>query len=262
MKDFLAEILAVARDGVAARAARKPLAELKREAAGGGRRGRFIEALSAPGTAVIAEVKRASPSKGMLHPDLDAAETAALYEEAGAAAVSVLTEERYFRGSLEDLRRARAACGLPLLRKDFIVDPYQVWEAAAAGADCVLLIAAALPGAELERLAAAVGEAGLDCLVEVHDRRELERALAAGAPLVGINNRDLKTFAVRLETTIELAPLVPGGVTVVGESGIRGADDVRRLAAAGVDAVLVGELLVRGGSPAGKLAELVAAGRP
>lgn len=206
--------------------------------------------------AVIAEIKRRSPSKGDLNPGIDAAQWARLYEENGAAAVSVLTDEKYFGGSLKDLKAARGACGLPLLRKDFLVDPYQVLEAYLAGADAVLLIAEALPKKDLCALYKSAREAGLDVLLELHGEEEIEKAGALPEAVVGINNRDLKTFRVDLNTTIRLATSLKGRV-VVSESGIRNSDDLARLRAAGVDAILVGESLVTSPDPADTLRELV-----
>lgn len=217
----------------------------------------FSEALSAAGVSMIAEFKRASPSKGPIRPDAEIASIVSAYERAGAAAISVLTEERHFGGSLEDLRQARRACGLPLLRKDFIIDGYQLLEASAAGADAVLLIAAALTDRRLTQLMAQAAGAGLECLVEVHDRGELERALAAGAEIIGINNRDLRTFEVDLETCIKLMELMPDDIIVVGESGIRDREDVSRLARSGIDAILVGETLMRSSDPEGMIRELL-----
>ncbi|MBI2874392.1 MAG: indole-3-glycerol phosphate synthase TrpC [Firmicutes bacterium] len=214
----------------------------------------------APGMAVIAEVKRASPSAGEIRGGLDAAEAARGYQEAGAAAVSVLTEPRYFRGSLADVARARASCRLPLLRKDFVLDEYQLLEARLAGADAVLLIVALLRGERLRTLLAGCRGLGLAALVEVHTAEELDQAIEAGADLVGINNRDLGTFQVDLGTTLALAPRVPPGILLVSESGIRSPEDVRFLAAGGVRAVLVGETLVRAENPAAVLRSLSLAG--
>jgi indole-3-glycerol phosphate synthase len=205
---------------------------------------------------MIAEVKRASPSKGDIRPNLDVAAVVSAYEQAGARAISILTEERHFKGSLMDLRQARQASGLPLLRKDFIIDPYQVWEAAEAGADAILLIVAALKLKQLKELYDEATAAGLECLFEVHKRDELKTALAAGAALVGINNRDLKTFKVNLETTLNLIEFVPKMVPVVSESGIKSSNDVARLAQAGVAAILVGEVLMLSQDPGEKVREL------
>ena len=190
---------------------------------------------------VIAEHKRRSPSRGAIREDLRPADVARAYEAAGAAALSVLTDEAFFGGRLEHLQEARAATALAALRKDFVLDPWQVWEARAAGADAVLLIVAALADPDLTRLLAVAREAGVDALVEVHDRAELDRALAAGARVVGVNSRDLRTLAVSLDTALALAPAIPDDVVAVAESGIRTGADVRRLRDAGFDAFLVGE---------------------
>lgn len=217
-----------------------------------------------PPLALIAEIKRASPSRGPLAPGLDPAELARLYAAGGAAAISVLTDERFFQGSLDDLRRAAAAqTGLPLLRKEFVLDEYQVYEARAAGADALLLIAACLDAAQLQALHSLAQELGLTALVEVHAADELERTLACGPRLVGVNNRNLQDFSVSLETCLALRRLIPAGVPVVAESGIHTRQDVQRLAAGGLQAMLVGESLVtawaRGGGEAlaGQMRELV-----
>lgn len=200
--------------------------------------------------AVIAEVKKASPSRGVLRADFDPVAIARGYMSAGAAAISVLTDGPYFQGSLDHLRAVRAAVPLPLLRKDFIIDPYQIDEARAAGADAILLIVAARPDAGwLAEMRARAAELGMASLVEVHTAEELRLALAAGADLVGINNRDLRTFVTDLSVTLALAPEVPPEVTLVSESGLRGPEDCRRVAEAGVHAVLVGEHLVRQPDP-------------
>ncbi len=221
------------------------------------RGGRFKAALSRPGLAVIAEFKRRSPSAGTLRERADVGEIVRAYERGGASAVSVLTEEPNFGGSLEDLRAARTSCTLPVLRKDFIVDPYQLHEACNAAADAILLIVAALTNAELASLHATARTLGLDVLVEVHSHEELGTALAAGAELVGINNRDLRDFTVDLDTTLALMPEVPAGVTVVSESGIDGAHQLARLQEAGVQAALVGESLMRAEEPAAALETLL-----
>lgn len=217
----------------------------------------LARALRGPRLNLIAEVKRASPSKGPLKPDLDPAALAAEYAKAGAAAISVLTEEDHFGGSLADLASVRSAVDVPLLRKDFVVDPYQVWEARAHGADAVLLIVAVLTDDELKRLLSECQRAALSALVEVHDELELERALKAGATIVGINNRDLRDFTVSLDTTRRLRPMVPDGVVVVSESGIRSRADVEILEALGVQAMLVGEALVTASQPGRKIKELL-----
>lgn len=221
----------------------------------------FREALrSATGLAVIAEVKRASPSKGELNIDLDPAEVAAAYAAGGATCLSVLTDERWFRGSADDLRAARAATAVPVLRKDFTVAPADVCDARIMGADCLLLIAAALDDAELADLHALAVELGLDVLVEIHDEPELERALAVGATLIGVNQRDLVTFEVDTDRAVRMAPQMPDGVVRVAESGVRGVDDAARLADAGYHAVLVGESLVTAGDHAAAVAALRAIG--
>ena len=214
------------------------------------------------GVSVIAEVKRRSPSKGALAAIPDPAALASAYENGGAAAISVLTEQRRFGGSLDDLRQVRSTVAVPVLRKDFIVTSYQLLEARAAGADLVLLIVAALDPGELRSLHEEARSLGLTPLVEVHDEREVELALAAGADLVGVNARDLKTLDIDPDTFALIAPGIPDGVVTVAESGIAGPEDVARLAGAGADVVLVGETLVRGDDPAAAVAALVAAGRP
>jgi indole-3-glycerol phosphate synthase len=221
-------------------------------------RGRpFSEALIQEGISLIAEMKRASPSRGPIRPDAGVAEIVRAYERAGASAVSVLTEPKWFGGSLDDLAEARAAVRLPLLRKDFIVDPYQLMEARVAGADAALLIVAALEPARLEELLAAAHDLSLDCLVEVHSEDEVEAAVDAGAEIIGINNRDLHSLEVDLRTSFKLLADVPAGTVVVAESGITTRDDVRELEEAGVDAILVGEALMRSPDPADAVRELL-----
>jgi indole-3-glycerol phosphate synthase len=223
--------------------------ELARAARGGRVRAdgsaSFTEAISGPGLALIAEHKRRSPSAGLIREGVTLEEVVAAYERGGASAISILTEGPSFGGSLDDLRAARAACSLPLLRKDFIVDPYQIDEAVLAGADAILLIVAALTSDELRALRMHASDRRLDALVEVHDERELERALEAGAVLVGINNRDLTTLTVEKRRTFELLPLAPEETVVVAESGFGRRDELDELAAAGVAAVLIGEALMR-----------------
>ncbi len=201
--------------------------------------------LTAEAPAIIAEIKRCSPSRGALAPDVRVRNIAGCYERGGAAALSVLTEPSFFGGSLDDLLEARGACSLPLLRKDFVVDEYQVLQARAAGASAVLLICAALPGAGLEEMMGAVQSLGLECLVEAHDLAELDRALAAGASVVGINNRDLKSLQVDLDTSRRLLPLLPRDVAGVCESGISGRSEVEEMGRLGAAAVLVGSGLVQ-----------------
>jgi indole-3-glycerol phosphate synthase len=208
------------------------------------------------GVRLIAEVKKASPSRGTLNAALDAAGQARVYERAGAAVTSVLTDERYFRGALDDLVAVRAAVDLPLLRKDFILDEYQLWESRAAGADAVLLIVAALDDARLHDLQHAAKGIGLATLVEVHTADELGRALSLGAPVIGVNNRNLQTLETSLEPSLALLPMIPGGHTAVSESGIFTRDDVERVVRAGAHAVLVGEGLVRASDVAAKVREL------
>lgn len=263
MSDILQRIVAVKHEEVAAARARRSLASLREQArarmAAGDRR-RFATSLEAKvasgAAAVIAEIKQASPSKGVLREHFVPADIAASYERHGAACLSVLTDERFFRGSAACLEQARAACALPALRKDFIVDAYQVAEAGAMGADAILLIAACLEDGHMAELEAFANELGLDVLVEVHDAAELDRALALRTPLLGINNRDLRTFEVSLETTLSLLPRVPADRRVVTESGILAVQDVSRMRAAGVHAFLVGEAFMRADDPGQALAGL------
>ncbi|HEX2851185.1 MAG TPA: indole-3-glycerol phosphate synthase TrpC [Acidimicrobiales bacterium] len=219
----------------------------------------FAAALHSPGLSVIAEVKRRSPSKGLLAPELDPRAVARAYEAGGAACLSVLTDAEFFGGSPDDLAAARSATALPVLRKDFTVSEADVLDARAMGADAVLLIVAALDDAELRAFADLAREIGLAALIECHDEDEVERALAAGADIVGVNQRDLVTFAVDTDRAIRVASAIPAGVVKVAESGIRTADDAARLAAAGYDAVLVGEHLVTSTDPASAVRALVAA---
>lgn len=216
----------------------------------------FVGALRAKNPAVIAEVKRASPSKGVLRQDFDPAAIAASYEKGGAACMSVLTDAEFFQGSPAHLEAARAACALPALRKDFVIDPYQVLESRAMGADCILLIAACLSPAQMAELEAAAHELRMAVLVEVHDGAELEQALRLKTPLIGVNNRNLRTFETRLETTLELLPRVPAERLVVAESGILARRDVARLQDGGVRAFLVGEAFMRAPDPGQALADL------
>jgi len=218
---------------------------------------RVLESKSRHGVAVIAELKKASPSKGLIREEFHPAELARELEAAGAAALSVLTDEEFFQGSLGNLREASAAVSIPCLRKDFILDEFQLLEARANSADAVLLIVAALSLAELRSLVAAARARGLDVLCEVHDAEELQRAVDAGCDLIGVNTRDLRTFKVDLETAFRLAEKFPADVVRVAESGIHSADDVARLRAAGYDAFLVGESLMRAASPGDALRELM-----
>jgi len=212
-----------------------------------------------PLPAIIAELKQASPSKGVLRAHLDVAAVARSYQAAGAVALSVLTEEDFFQGHLSNLAGTRAACDLPLLRKDFLFDPYQVWEAAAAGADAVLLIVAMLDASQVGMLLAVAAEAGLDALVEVHDAAELDVALAAGARLIGVNNRDLRTFQVDTGRALALRALMPAGIVTVAESGIASHDDLLRLRAAGYHAALIGEHFMTAADPGLALSALLSA---
>lgn len=259
---ILDRIVADKREELARRQREEPFGTLRWKTRGLPPTCSLAAALRAHPPALIAEVKRASPSRGLLRADLDAAALARSYAEAGAAAISVLTEERHFQGSLADLKAVRQALdGLgdgrpPVLLKDFIFDMYQVFEARAYGADAILLIAAILNPALLTALIPLARSLGLECLVEVHDEQELQRALTAGAEMVGINNRDLRTFAVDLATTERLRPLVPPEVTVVAESGVHTRADVQRLAALGVHGLLIGEALVMADDPAAKIREL------
>lgn len=243
----LDKILAHKVEEVAARQAQTPLAEVKARAADAGPARNFAGALRRDTVALIAEVKKASPSKGVLVEDFDPLRIGTEYARNGAAAISVLTDERFFQGSLEYLRQVRAAVDVPVLCKEFIIDPYQVYEARAAGADAVLLIVAALADEQLADLHALISDLGMTPLVEVHHEGELDRALVIGPQVIGINNRDLKTFHVDLATTGRLAQRVPEHVTLVAESGIMNADDVRRMGQLGAHAVLVGESLVKSG---------------
>jgi indole-3-glycerol phosphate synthase len=256
---YLDDLVRAASDRVAAAHAQEPLDRLKERATTAPPGSGFATALGGPGVAVIAEVKRASPSKGPLAPDLDAVAQAAAYRDGGAAAISVLTEPEHFGGSLDDLDTV-SGLGVPTLRKDFLVDPYQVWEARGAGAAAVLLIVAALEGSLLDDLLAEAAEAGLEALVEVHDVEEAARALDAGARIVGVNARDLHTFEVDRDAFARVRPTLPRDVLAVDESGISRADDVRRAALLGADAVLVGEALVRSADPRAAVALLVSAG--
>jgi indole-3-glycerol phosphate synthase len=258
--DVLQAILRRKHEEIAERAAREPLRELSARAADAPPARGFAAALetriAAGDAAVIAEVKKASPSKGVIRADFDPAAIARSYEAGGAACLSVLTDVDFFQGADAFLQQARAACALPVLRKDFIVDPYQVIEARAIGADCILLIAAALDDDHLAALSEQALDLGMDVLVEVHDLAELERALQVPAPLLGINNRNLRTFEVSLDTTLALKDAVPADRRLVTESGIVGPDDVRRLRAAGVDAFLVGEAFMRDPQPGAALQRL------
>ena len=255
---ILDEIVAYKRGELAQRKAELPLADVMARARQEPPPRDFEGALRAPGISLIAEVKKASPSKGLLCPDFDPVRIATAYRDGGAAAISVLTDEHFFQGSLTHLTTVREHVELPVLRKDFLFDPYQVYEARAAGADAALLIVGILDDGLLRELHDLVGELGLAALVEVHDEGELERALGAGARIIGINNRDLRTFQVDLGTTGRLRALVPDDCVVVAESGIHTRSHVEQLREWRVDAMLVGESLVTSGDIVGKARELLA----
>jgi len=254
---FLKEVVARTLERVEEAGRRVPLKEVERRAAASAPPRDFPAALLGRPFAIIAEVKRASPSKGALNPDLDPAALALKFLRGGAAAVSVLTEPFYFRGSLDDLRTVRRTVPLPVLRKDFCLLPYQVYEARACGADAVLLIAAALSDGDLKGLVELCLELGMAPLVEVHNEEELTRALKCRAPLIGINSRNLNTMEVDRETVFRLKPLVPKEVPVVAESGLSGHKDIVRLKEAGIRAALIGEALVTAPDPEAKLKEFL-----
>ena len=260
MADILDKIITVKREEVAALIRQKPLAAMRLDAESRVLTRDFVGALkskiAAGKSAVIAEVKKASPSKGVLRADFIPADIAQSYAEAGAACLSILTDQQFFQGSVEYFKQARASCSLPALRKDFMVDAYQIYESRVMGADCILLIAAVLDNAQMldmERLAMSLDMA---VLVEVHDAAELERALMLKTPLIGINNRNLKTFEVSLDTTLNLMKTVPPGRVVVTESGIATAQDVQRLRDAHINAFLVGEAFMRADEPGLALTQL------
>lgn len=261
---ILERILRHKRAEVSDASRRVPLETLRRRAAGAGATRGFVAALrsraAAGEPAVIAEIKKASPSRGVIRADFDPASIARSYAGGGAACLSVLTDREFFQGGPEALQAARTACSLPVLRKDFIIAPYQVFEARAMGADCILLIAAALDDPALFELAGLATEHGMDVLVEAHDAQELERALRLRLPMVGINNRDLRSFETSLDRTLELLPRIPEGTLVVTESGIHTGADIRRLRAEGVGAFLVGEAFMRAADPGTRLAELFGTG--
>ena len=260
MSDILTRILATKRREVEEAKARVPIDALRKQSRDAQPPRGFAAALkakvAASQPAVIAEIKRASPSKGLIRADFDPARIAQSYESNGAACLSVLTDKEYFGGSADDLRAARAACLLPVLRKDFIIDRYQVHESRAWGADCILLIVAALPLSELQSLEAEAFSVGLDVLVECHDAPELETALSLRSPLIGINNRNLRTFETRLETTLALVGRVPSGRLLITESGIAEPADVARLRAANVSAYLVGSAFMAAEDPGSELSRL------
>ena len=262
MADILQQILATKREEVAAARVRVPLAEMRARAEAAAAPRDFVAALrrriAAGNAAVIAEIKKASPSRGVLRADFRPADIAASYERGGAACLSVLTDAQYFQGSAEYLQQARAACALPVLRKDFIIDPYQVYEARAMGADCILLIVAALDLPAMQRLENLALELGMAVLVESHDDAELALALQLKTPLQGINNRNLKTFEVSLHTTLDLLPRLPPEHLLITESGILQPADVALMRRNGVHAFLVGEAFMRAHDPGQALAALFA----
>lgn len=262
MSDILKRIVAVKHEEIQAARASRDLASLRRDAESMGGLRDFVGAMRARigqgRSAVIAEIKKASPSKGVLREHFVPADIASSYERGGAACLSVLTDEQFFQGCAAYLQQARAACSLPVLRKDFMVDAYQVYEARAMGADCILLIAACLDDAQMADLEAQAHSLGMAVLVEVHDGYELDRALRLNTPLVGINNRNLRTFEVSLDTTLALLSHVPKDRVLVTESGVLCRADVDRMRAAGVSAFLVGEAFMRSNDPGHALAELFA----
>jgi len=260
--EILDEIMAFHRENLPKVMAEVSLEDLRAMAAVAPRPRDFEAAVRAPGVSLIAECKKASPSKGLLVPHYDPVRLAKTYEQAGARAVSVLTDTRHFQGTLAHLRDVREAVRLPVLRKDFIFHPYQVYEARVAGADAILLIAAVLGDADLGRLQALARQLGMAVLVEVHTEAELARVLPLAPGIIGVNNRDLQTFEVDFANTARLRALIPGEIAVVGESGLKTPEDIRAMARAGVDAVLIGETLVRSKDVAATARALVAAGRP
>ena len=260
MSDILEKIIAVKREEIAAAIKRKPLAVMREDAESRVLTRDFAGAIqtkiAAGQPAVIAEVKKASPSKGVLRPEFIPADIAQSYAEFGATCLSVLTDRQFFQGGVDHLKQARASCDLPVLRKDFMVDPYQVYEARVMGADCILLIAACLDDARMKELEALAFSLDMSVLVEVHDQSELERVLTLKTPLIGVNNRNLKTFEVSLDTTLALKAMVPAGRSLITESGIATRGDVKRMRDAGVHGFLVGEAFMRADEPGVALDEL------
>ncbi len=257
---ILDEILANKRREVAERQAHVPLAEVTARAVAAPPPRDFLAALRRPGVSIISEIKRQSPAKGALRLDMDAPTMAAIYEAAGTSCISVLTDQKYFKGSDADLIAVRERVTVPVLRKDFVVDPYQIHEARSIGADAILLIVVALTPDEIREMAALAQSYGMAALVEVHTEAELRIALEVGADLIGINNRDLTRMVTDVQTTSLLRPLVPAGVTLVSESGIRIADDIAMLRDLGVDAALIGESLVTAPDAGDLLRSFLAAG--
>lgn len=262
MSDILNKILATKAEEIATAQAKLPLAEVQalatRQAPARDFVGAIRSKIAAGKAAVIAEIKKASPSKGVIRADFKPAEIAASYEQGGAACLSVLTDEQYFQGSADYLKQARAACSLPVLRKDFMIDAYQVYEARAMGADCILLIAAALTLAQMQQLEAVAHRLGMAVLVEVHNGEELAQAIQLTTPLLGINNRNLRTFEVTLDTTLGLLEKISGDKIVVTESGIFTADDVKLMRDHAVHTFLVGEAFMRQDNPGAELAKVFA----
>jgi indole-3-glycerol phosphate synthase len=260
MGDVLQKILATKRDEIAQSCAVVPLAEMRRRAAAAGRPRDFAEAIrtriESGRPAVIAEIKKASPSKGVLREEFDPPAIARSYAAGGATCLSVLTDRQYFQGSHENLQSARGACALPVLRKDFMIDAYQVYEARAIGADCILLIVGALEAPLMRDLENRANDLGMAVLVEIHDEDELDAAMTLKTPLLGINNRNLRTFETRLETTLGLLEKVPDDRLVVTESGILAQEQVKRMRERGVNAFLVGEAFMRAKDPGQALSEL------
>jgi indole-3-glycerol phosphate synthase len=252
----LDDIVQATRDSLERRKRERPLADLERELASRGEGRPFMEALSHPGTSLVAEHKRRSPSAGVIRDGASVTEVVQAYERGGAAAISILTEEAHFGGSLEDLYEARRATGLPILRKDFSVDLYQLYEAKVAGADAILLVVGSLRREDLERLHAEAQALDLDAIVEVHDEEELDCALELDVDVIGINNRNLEDFTVDIQTTVDLLAAIPTGKTVVSESGIRTRAEIEELERVGVDAVLIGETLMRAPDPEAAVREL------
>lgn len=260
MADILQRILAVKAQEISAAQARMPLKEMQAAARATAPARDFAGALrakiAAGKPAVIAEVKKASPSKGVLREQFDPAAIAATYERHGAACLSVLTDSQFFQGRLDDLKAARGACKLPVLRKDFMMDPYQIYEARAAGADCILLIVAALESSRMHELEATAHELGMAVLVEVHDGTELDAALTLKTPLIGVNNRNLRTFETTLDTTLGLLQKIPAERLVITESGILKPQDVEKMRANAVNGFLVGEAFMRAADPGAELERL------
>lgn len=258
--DILKKIIARKHEEIAERSAKVPIADLKQRIKTASPPRGFVKAIKAKlangQAAVIAEIKKASPSKGVLREDFQPAQIAASYARGGAACLSVLTDADFFQGHEDYLQQAREACDLPVIRKDFIIDPYQVYEARAINADCILLIVAALDDERMHELSALAHELGMDVLVEVHDAEELQRALQLNIPLLGINNRNLRTFETSLNTTLELLDSIPDDRIVVTESGIHSTEDVARMREHQVNTFLVGEAFMRAAEPGEKLAEL------